>query len=65
MKAVIQTMDWFNWLEEDDDDEEEYEEESSTKSKLLQVMLEPTKTNVLYRLLQQRLCRLTCSSSLI
>jgi hypothetical protein len=28
MKAVIQTMDWFNWLEEDDDDdEEEYEEE--------------------------------------
>lgn len=28
MKAVIQTMDWFNWLEEDDeDDDEEYEEE--------------------------------------
>jgi len=28
MKAVIQTMDWFTWLEEDDDDdEEEYEEE--------------------------------------
>ena len=31
MKAVIQTMDWFAWLEEDDDessgDEEEYEEE--------------------------------------
>jgi hypothetical protein len=28
MKAVIQTMDWFNWLEEDDEsDEEEYEEE--------------------------------------
>jgi hypothetical protein len=27
-KAVIQTMDWFAWLEEDDDDdEEEYEEE--------------------------------------
>ena len=26
--AVIQTVDWFNWLEEDDDDdEEEYEEE--------------------------------------
>ena len=30
MKAVIQTMDWFAWLEEDDDEsseEEEYEEE--------------------------------------
>jgi len=29
MKAVIQTIDWFNWLEEDDDEdeEEEYEEE--------------------------------------
>merc|ERR1711966_513241 len=30
MKAVIQTMDWFNWLEEDDeeeDDEEDDEEE--------------------------------------
>lgn len=29
MKAVIQTVDWFLWLEEDDDDEdeEEYEEE--------------------------------------
>ena len=29
MKAVIQTMDWFAWLEEDDEesDEEEYEEE--------------------------------------
>jgi hypothetical protein len=26
MKAVIQTVDWFNWLEEDDE-EEEYEEE--------------------------------------
>lgn len=27
-KAIIQTMDWFNWLEEDDDDdEEEYEGE--------------------------------------
>jgi len=28
-KAIIQTMDWFNWLEaesEEDDDEEEYEE---------------------------------------
>lgn len=27
-KTIIQTMDWFNWLEEDDDDEdeEEYEE---------------------------------------
>ena len=22
-KAIIQTMDWFNWLEEDDDDDEE------------------------------------------
>lgn len=28
MKAVIQTMDWFAWLEEEDDsEEEEYEEE--------------------------------------
>ena len=30
IKAVIQTIDWFNWLEEDDDDDEEedeYEEE--------------------------------------
>jgi len=28
MKAIVQTMDWFNWLEEDDeDDEEDYEEE--------------------------------------
>jgi len=27
MKAVIQTMDWFTWLEEDDDSEEEEEEE--------------------------------------
>ena len=30
MKALIQTVDWFLWLEEeddDDDDEEEYEEE--------------------------------------
>lgn len=28
MKAVIQTMDWFAWLEDDDDEEEEdYEEE--------------------------------------
>jgi len=29
LKAVIQTVDWFNWLEEDDedDDDEEYEEE--------------------------------------
>jgi eIF4-gamma/eIF5/eIF2-epsilon len=27
LKAVIQTVDWFNWLEEDDEDgEEEYEE---------------------------------------
>jgi len=27
LKAVIQTVDWFNWLEEeDDDDDEEYEE---------------------------------------
>lgn len=28
-KAIIQTMDWFNWLEEDEDedDEEDYEEE--------------------------------------
>jgi len=28
LKAVIQTMDWFNWLEEDDDDDEDdYEDE--------------------------------------
>ena len=27
LKAVIQTVDWFNWLEEEDDDEEDYEEE--------------------------------------
>lgn len=28
MKAIIQTVDWFNWLEEDDEEEEdEYEEE--------------------------------------
>jgi hypothetical protein len=28
MKAVIQTMDWFAWLEEDEEEsEEEYEEE--------------------------------------
>jgi len=29
LKAVIQTIDWFNWLEEDDeeDDEDDYEEE--------------------------------------
>lgn len=27
MKAVIQTMDWFTWLEEDDDEEEDEEEE--------------------------------------
>ena len=28
LNAVIQTVDWFNWLEEDDeDDEEDYEEE--------------------------------------
>lgn len=26
-KTIIQTMDWFNWLEEDDDSEEEYDEE--------------------------------------
>jgi len=27
LKAIIQTVDWFNWLEEeDDDDEEDYEE---------------------------------------
>jgi hypothetical protein len=27
-KAIIQTMDWFNWLEEDDeeDEEEDYED---------------------------------------
>jgi hypothetical protein len=33
MKAVIQTIDWFNWLEEDEDDdeEEEYEEEEEYK----------------------------------
>jgi len=27
MKAVIQTMDWYNWLEEDDDGEDDEEEE--------------------------------------
>jgi F0F1-type ATP synthase assembly protein I len=27
VKAVIQTMDWFTWLEEDEDEEEEEEEE--------------------------------------
>jgi len=27
LKAVIQTVEWFNWLEEDDDDEDDYEEE--------------------------------------
>ena len=27
LNAVIQTVDWFNWLEEDDDDEDDYEEE--------------------------------------
>lgn len=27
LKAVIQTVDWFNWLEEEDEEEEEYEEE--------------------------------------
>jgi len=27
MKAVIQTMDWFNWLEQEDESEEEEEEE--------------------------------------
>lgn len=28
MTAIIQTIDWFNWLEEDDEEEEEdYEEE--------------------------------------
>jgi len=26
-KAIIQTIDWFNWLEEDDDDDESYEDE--------------------------------------
>ncbi len=26
-KAIIQTMDWFNWLEEDEDDEEDYDDE--------------------------------------
>jgi eIF4-gamma/eIF5/eIF2-epsilon len=26
INAVIQTVDWFNWLEEDDEEEEEYEE---------------------------------------
>jgi len=26
-KAIIQTMDWFNWLDEDDEEEEEYEDE--------------------------------------
>lgn len=28
LKAVIQTVDWFNWLEEDDDDEEDEDEEA-------------------------------------
>lgn len=27
LKAVIQTVDWFNWLEEDDDDDDDDEEE--------------------------------------
>ena len=28
MKAIIQTVDWFNWLEEDDeDDEDDYDYE--------------------------------------
>jgi len=27
MNAIIQTVDWFNWLEEDDEEEEEEEEE--------------------------------------
>ncbi len=27
LKAVVQTVDWFNWLEQDDDDEEDYPEE--------------------------------------
>lgn len=27
MTTIIQTMDWFNWLDEDDDDEDEEEEE--------------------------------------
>ena len=27
LKAVIQTVSWFEWLEEDDDDEEEEEED--------------------------------------
>lgn len=27
MKAIIQTVDWFNWLEEDDEEEEEYGED--------------------------------------
>jgi hypothetical protein len=26
LKAVIQTVEWFNWLEEDDDEDEDYEE---------------------------------------
>ncbi len=26
-KAIIQTMDWFNWLEADDEEDEDYEEE--------------------------------------
>jgi hypothetical protein len=27
LKAVIQTVDWFTWLEQDDEDDEEEEEE--------------------------------------
>jgi hypothetical protein len=27
LNAVIQTVDWFNWLEEDDDDDDDEEEE--------------------------------------
>lgn len=27
MKAVIQTIDWFNWLEEDEEEDEDEEEE--------------------------------------
>lgn len=27
VKAIIQTVEWFNWLEEDDDSEEEYEDD--------------------------------------
>lgn len=27
MTAIVQTIDWFNWLEEEDDDSDEYEEE--------------------------------------